>query len=404
MSDIVKIDGIPVYSAVIEGDEEGMFRISLVDAPAVKSDFMKFAEAKAVQNFAIEDEDKRLVYGVVMRADFPIFRIGPGGEQFYMIFKADTIRQMAQKYLAEGRQNDVNLMHEDGSEVSGVEMVQFFLKDTAGGIAPVGFDDIADGSLFAEFKVLNDSVWQQVKDGTFKGFSLEGVFDLAPVREKGWIEEVVEATTGLFRNFINSTNMNNKIAKFKAALAKALSVAFGQVTTDKGILEWEGEEELKIGDEVFMTTEEGERVRPEDGDYTVEDGKVIRIADGKVEDIVDPSAEVAPEAEPEEPADEEPVEAAEEEVPNPDTPGEESAPDAVEELRKEVNELYALVDKLIQAVGLNREEMAAAMKQIEEYKAAPAAEPAHEEFRRIAEPVAVDKKVEKATRIAGARR
>lgn len=406
MREIVTIDGLPVYSAVIDGEDEGMFRISLVDAPAVKSDFMKFAEAKEVRKFAIQDEDKRLVYGVVMRADFPILRIGPAGDGFYMIFKAETIRQMAQKYLAEGRQNDVNLMHEDGSEVDGVEMVQFFLKDTAGGIAPVGFDDIADGSLFAEFKVLNDEVWAQVKDGTFKGFSLEGVFNLDPVQEKGWIEDVVESVEGLFRKFIpNPNKMNNKIAKFKAALAKALAVAFGQVTTDKGILEWDGEEDLKVGDEVWFTTEEGERVRPEDGDYTIEDGKVIRITDGRVEDIVDPVAEVAPEAE-DEPA-EEPVEAAEEpveEVPNPDTPGEESAPDAVEELRKEVNELYDLVDKLIKAVGLNREEMAAAMKKIEEYKAAPAAESAHDEFRRAVEPVSVDKKLEKATRIAGAKR
>ena len=160
--------------------------------------------------------------------------------------------------------------------------------------------------------------------------------------------------------------MNNKIEKFKAALAKALAVAFGQITTDKGIIEWDGEEDLKIGDEVFTPGEDGERVRPEDGDYTVEDGKVIRIADGKVEDIIDPEAEVAP-------AETETEAEAEEEVPNPDSPGEESAPDAVEELRKEVNELYDLVDKLIKAVGLNREDMKAVLAEVKRIKAAPAA-------------------------------
>ena len=394
---IVTIDGIPVYAAVIEGEGEGMLRISLVDAPAVRSDFMKFAEERPVQMFSVADEDKRLVYGVVMRADFPILRVGPAGDEFYMIFKADVIRRMAQKYLAEGRQNEVNLMHVDGSEVEGVEMVQFFIKDTARGVSPEGFDGIADGSLFAEFHVTNDEVWARVKDGTFKGFSLEGVFDLEPEQDKGWINEVVEATEGLFREYLPKfkNNMNNKIEKFKAALAKALAVAFGQITTDKGIIEWDGEEDLKIGDEVFTPGEDGERVRPEDGDYTVEDGKVIRIADGRVEDIIDPEAEVAPaETETE----------AEEEVPNPDTPGEESAPDAVEELRKEVNELYDLVDKLIKAVGLNREDMKAVMAEVKRIKAAPAAKSAHDEFRRAYKPETTDRKVEKAAAIAGARR
>lgn len=389
---IVTIDNLPVFQAVINDDEEGMLRISLVDAPAVMSDFMKFAEQKPVQLFSIEDEGKRLVYGVVMRADFPIYRVGPSGNEFYMIFKADTIRKMAQKYLAEGRQNEVNLMHVDGSEVNGVEMVQFFIKDTAKGIAPAGFDDIADGSLFAEFHVLNDEVWAQVKDGTFKGFSLEGVFDLEPEEDEGWINEVVEEVGGLFEKYIPKfEKMNNKIAKIKAALAKALAVAFGQVTTDKGILEWDGEEDLKIGDEVYMTGEDGTRVAAEDGDYTLDDGKVIRVADGKVADIIDSEAEVTPETEEVE------TEAAEEEVENPDTPGEESAPDAIEALRKEVNELYARLDAAETRINELTEEVA-------RLKEAPAAEPAHDEFKRVFKPETTDKKVANAVSIAGARR
>ena len=104
-------------------------------------------------------------------------------------------------------------MHVDGSEVEGVEMVQFFIKDTARGVSPEGFDGIADGSLFAEFHVTNDEVWARVKDGTFKGFSLEGVFDLEPEQDKGWINAVVEATEGLFREYLPKfkNNMNNKM-------------------------------------------------------------------------------------------------------------------------------------------------------------------------------------------------
>lgn len=72
---IVTIDGIPVYQASVNADdpETGMFKISLVDDPAVQSNFQVFAN-KRPQMYAVADEDKRLVFGVVMRADFPIYR------------------------------------------------------------------------------------------------------------------------------------------------------------------------------------------------------------------------------------------------------------------------------------------------------------------------------------------
>ena len=39
-------------------------------------------------------------------------------------------------------------------------------------------------ALFAEFHVLNDEVWAKVKDGTYRGFSLEGAFELVPEEMK----------------------------------------------------------------------------------------------------------------------------------------------------------------------------------------------------------------------------
>ena len=39
---IVTIGGIPVYDAIITDDETGMFKISLVDDPAVMSKFQAF--------------------------------------------------------------------------------------------------------------------------------------------------------------------------------------------------------------------------------------------------------------------------------------------------------------------------------------------------------------------------
>lgn len=289
---VVTIDNIPVYNAVISDEETGMFKISLVDDPAVQSNFLAFDKTRKPLMYAIANEEKRIVRGVVMRADFPIYRYDDRLGEYYIIYKADTIRQMAEKYLLESRQNDVNLMHEENSDVDGVQMVQYFIKDGDAGVNPTGFEEIADGSLFAEFHIVNDDVWQQVKDGTFKGYSLEGVFDLVPEQDEKRVESIVDSLEGKFNNFFKNINMS-KFKKFKAALAKILA-EFANVTTDKGILSWDGDEDLKAGDSVYVEDAEGNRTPAEDGDYKTNDGKVIKVVDGKVSEITDAEAEVEP--------------------------------------------------------------------------------------------------------------
>ena len=286
---IVTIGGIPVYDAVISDEETGMFKISLVDDPAVMSNFQAFDAARKPMLYAIQDEEKRLVRGCIMRADFPIYRRDSKMGEYYVIYKADTIRLMAEKYLLEGRQNDVNLMHRDGSDVEGVNMTQYFIKGD--GIQVDGFDECADGSLFGEFHVVNDSVWEEIKAGTYKGFSLEGVFDLVPEQDKDEIQEIVDILDGAFRKLFKHNSDMSKLKRLKETLAKLLQ-EFGNVTTDKGIISWDGDEDLKAGDSVYVEDSEGNRAPATDGDYKTDDDKVIVVVDGKVSEIKDAEAEV----------------------------------------------------------------------------------------------------------------
>lgn len=285
----INIDGIPVFEALVTDAETGMFKISLVDDPAVMSDFMAFDKQRRPQMYSVQDEEKRLVRGVVMRADFPIYRYSAGIGEYYVIYKAQTIRDMAEKYLAESRQNDVNLMHEEGSDVEGVQLVQWFIKGD--GVSVEGFDGIADGSLFAEFHIVNDEIWEAVKAGTYKGFSLEGVFDMVPEKDVEKVEAIEENT----ENFQSQTNTEmKKINSVKQLLVRLLA-EFGNVSTDRGVLAWDGDEDLKEGDLVYVEDAEGNRTPAEDGEYVTADAKTIVVAEGKVAEIRDPEAEVAPE-------------------------------------------------------------------------------------------------------------
>lgn len=290
------INGIPVYNATIPDEDCGMMKISLVDDPAVMSNFLAFDNTKKIMMYSVESDEKRLVLGVVMRADFPIYRCDSKNGEFYIMYKAETIREMAEKYLLENRQNNVNLMHEDGTDVDGVDMVQYFIKDSAKGISPSGFDEITDGSLFAEFHVTNDDVWDAIKDGTYKGFSLEGVFAMSPETDTEKVDNIVDSLDGKFNRTFNKLSKKismTKLSRFKANLLKLLA-EFANVTTDKGILAWDGDDDLKEGDSVYIEDADGNKTKAEDGDYKTDDNKVIVVVDGKVSEIKDADAQVAP--------------------------------------------------------------------------------------------------------------
>lgn len=243
---------LPIYNAEIKDERDGIIAISFVEEPAVESNFMLFG--KQIPLF-FANEEKKNILGVIMRADFPIYRRNEDGNEFYITYSADTIAKMAQKYFVSGAVNTTSINH-NGETLDGVSLVQWYIKDTDKGIAPNGFDDVKDGSLFAEFHIENENLWTACKDGTFKGFSLEGYF-------------TTEKTN------LKSDKMENKIMQ----KVRELLVKLAKVTTDKGELSYEGD--LEVGTEVV----DANGVAVSDGDYTLEDGKIIVIKDGKVEAI-----------------------------------------------------------------------------------------------------------------------
>lgn len=243
---------LPIYTAEIKDERDGIIAISFVEEPAVESNFMLFG--KQIPLF-FANEEKKNILGVIMRADFPIYRRDEDGNEFYVTYSSDTISKMAQKYFVSGAVNTTSINH-NGEVLDGVSLVQWYIKDTNKGIAPNGFDDVKDGSLFAEFHIENENLWTACKKGTFKGFSLEGYF-------------TTEKTN------LKSDKMENKIMQ----KVRELLVKLAKVTTDKGEISYEGD--LEVGTEVV----DANGVAVSDGDYTLEDGKIIVIKDGKVESI-----------------------------------------------------------------------------------------------------------------------
>lgn len=167
--------GKPIYKAALTEDqnETGMYFISLVDDPAVECDFLAFDKVQNL-NFKVENEEKRIVTGLVMPADRPILRQDFDG-LYYILYDKDTIIAMAERFLAMGIANNVDTNHNFEVE-DGVFLREMYIKDSERGISPKGFEDVEEGSLFATYHILNDEVWDKVKKGEFKGYSLAGIF------------------------------------------------------------------------------------------------------------------------------------------------------------------------------------------------------------------------------------
>jgi len=128
-------------------------------------------------NFQIVNEEQRIVSGPLMVADQLIYRNNEKMGEHYVKFTAETIKSIAIKFSKKKYQMNVNLMHDPKMKVEGVTMFESFIVDKKRGIqAMEQFKDIPDGSWFGSFYVENEDVWQAVKKGELRGFSVEGLF------------------------------------------------------------------------------------------------------------------------------------------------------------------------------------------------------------------------------------
>lgn len=359
---------IPVFEALIDSIDTGIYKISLVDLPAVESDFVAFDKQNKVMKYSIDNEEQRMVTGVIMRANFNIYRYDEEFGEYYIKYSPETIKLMAEKMMIDNTFNNINLMHEDGTDVEGVNLVELFIKDTNKGINPANFDDIENGSLFATYKINNDAIWEQIKLGTFRGFSLEGIFD---------IERTQFRKTNKEKNTFLQT-MNRLFNKFLKSFVKC-----GSMTTEDGKeLFWVGEADLQIGDELFYNEDGEEAIKVEDGEYKLEDGTVIVVVDGLVSEIREADGEKEDSLDDEvEMEDKEKDVECEEEiiVEDPEKPEDETKDEADEkydELKQEIEQLKSEQDELKSMY----DELKATLDAILEK---PAAEPIVEEFTKV---------------------
>lgn len=141
----------------------------------------------AVLQFAI-NADKRIISGPAMVAESLIYRNDEQGE-YNVFFSKETISQIALKFFKKDYHKNLNLFHDPTLSLEGVTIFESFVSDASRGVHPMkGFEDLPDGSWFISAKIENDEVWNKIKSGEVKGFSVEGIFSYVKKAQNGTIK------------------------------------------------------------------------------------------------------------------------------------------------------------------------------------------------------------------------
>ena len=322
---------VKVFELVIDlEDESGVSAIALVDFPATARNFEKFSKQPKYK-FKVHDEEKRIVSGYFMVADLPIVREDDEHGEHYVVFRKETIEQIVDKFMRNGLNSSVNLMHDPSKTVDATFLIESIIVDEARGtFAPESFEAAPDGSWWGSMRVLDEDVWQSVLDGTFRGFSIEGGFSKSePVlQDEEIIEETIKELEAEFRKnltsmkpkYINNEqyilqckrflNMNKEeqktviksnlerikewfnsdateVVEVKEEATEVAKSKFEDVTTKDGLV-LSIEPAVEVGAAVAVMGEDGAEPAA-DGEYTLADDTVIIVAGGVITEI--PSAE-----------------------------------------------------------------------------------------------------------------
>ena len=199
----------------VSPDESLCLAVSLVNKPAVESDFQFFSEQK-IEKFVGVEGERRMIYGCALRPDFPIYR-NNGEEEYYLEFSKESIDKISKNYFKMGFQTNWTEAHKD--EVEGLTITESWIKEsmTMDKSVALGLDaDLPIGTWFIGCYCENDDIWSKVKEGNYMGFSIEALIGVEEFEKQ--VEELNENNMD-----INETNEMNFWTKMKEVLSEVFT-------------------------------------------------------------------------------------------------------------------------------------------------------------------------------------
>lgn len=214
------MDKLPLFDISLEDIAQGMYKISLVDKPAIEEDFIHFNEVEKVQMFA--DEKKKEVVGPIMIPNKEILRFSPDMGYYYVRFTEETIQQIMYKYSKEGLFNAFGINH--SYDTDEVVMLEVWTKESDNDKSVDYGYKLPNGTVFVKAKIESDELFTAIENGEINGFSIEIKADIKPTinneeqmnefafaKELGKLEAQFEAMANKYEARIEALENENNV-------------------------------------------------------------------------------------------------------------------------------------------------------------------------------------------------
>ena len=208
---------LPLYDITLEDFEQGMYKISLVDKPAIEENFIYFSK-QSIEMFA--NDEKREVVGPIMIPNKEILRQSAENGYYYVRFTEETIKDIMYNYSKKGLFNEFGIQHEN--DTTDVVMLEIWMKESNNDKSTDYGFDLPNGTVFVKAKIESDELFNAIKDGEINGFSIEIAANITPTnkeemtefsfaKELGKLEAQFEAMTNKFQERIEGLESENEI-------------------------------------------------------------------------------------------------------------------------------------------------------------------------------------------------
>lgn len=242
---------IPVYEAIFkENENEGVYALSVVNDPAMQDLWIALNEHQKIE-LAKVDEDKRLLLGAALIPNKKIYR-NIDGKEFYITFTEDTIEKLAHNFFKKQKNNNSSLEHE--LKLEGMSVVEAWtVQDPENDKSNAFGKTYEKGTWVTMMKVDNDEIWNKVKEGEIKGFSIDAVLGLDRINlntniemteevKKSIVTDVIDGVKTFFASNNEAAPMAEEVVKEEVkaempasdveALKDALKEVLAQFSTD----------------------------------------------------------------------------------------------------------------------------------------------------------------------------
>ncbi len=154
-------------------DQSGIDAISVVMSPAIEENFIHLSKHEILLKEI--DAEKRILMGPALVPDKQIYRKNDKTkDEYYIYFSKATIRKASELFLMNANQNNSTLEH--SQKLKGLSVVESWIIEGENDKSKNYGFDLPQGTWMISMKVNNDEIWDKVKLGEVKGFSIEGYF------------------------------------------------------------------------------------------------------------------------------------------------------------------------------------------------------------------------------------